>query len=184
MERLLYLEPEQDFNGCLHPSWAFCQLLPYSSEQPHIPEVSMWPWRLGEMRKILDYVTIGVMKKNPTMFQRHCQKKALFFLQRKKKRPWTLAHSGAIARGGDALRNEMLVATLQSSGVMPGSRCVPITQSGLEEQRERTGVHIYPVVQQRQHNRSQGLMYRQGLCSSICIHSGAVSAFSSLQAHQ
>lgn len=40
MEKLLYLEPEKDFNGCLHPSCAFCQLLPYSSEQPCIPEVS------------------------------------------------------------------------------------------------------------------------------------------------
>lgn len=40
MKMLLYLEPEQDFNGCLHPSCAFCQLLPYSGEQPCIPEVS------------------------------------------------------------------------------------------------------------------------------------------------
>lgn len=40
MERLLYLEPEQDFNGCLLPSSAFCQLLPYSGEQPGIFEVS------------------------------------------------------------------------------------------------------------------------------------------------
>lgn len=40
MERLLYLEPEQDFNGCLQPSCAFSQLFPYSGEQPGIPEVS------------------------------------------------------------------------------------------------------------------------------------------------
>lgn len=39
MERLLYLEPEQYFNSCLLPSCAFCQLLPYSGEQPGISEV-------------------------------------------------------------------------------------------------------------------------------------------------
>lgn len=120
------------------------------------------------------------------MFQRHYQKEALFFKEKKTQKPqtWILVHSGAIARGGDALRNEMLLATLQSSGVMPRSRCAPITQTGLEEQRERRGVHIYPVIQHRQQNLSHGLTHRQELCSFFRIHSRAVSALSLLQAYQ
>lgn len=118
--------------------------------------------------KNLDYIFIVLVRKSHYVSETLSKGSPLLWKKILKRKTLEPCPFRRIARG----RNEMFIATLQSSGVMPGSRCDSITHSGGVE--ERRGFYLYPVVQHMQHNLSDGLRHRQGLCSSIHRHSGAV----------